>query len=564
MKTARVSFVRRLFNDQQGQTSILVVLALGMVMLGVGGFTADLAHFYVVRTQLQDSTNAAGLAAAGTVWDNSTIVNATTVADNYVAANPIPGLTQNTNYPIVTTPCLNILMSTGSGCTNGTNGNANGTSVANAIKITEQVSMPTWFMGLFGVKKLITQATAVASMQGATQPWNVAIILDATGSMTTNDANCGNVSEFTCAEQGIQTLLLGINPCLGSTNCTSTANSILRVSLFSFPNVTTASVDNDYCVSGTPNATAFTLPLPTATSYTPITYKESGGTTWTSTYQITPANTGNGDANGFFSDFYNNGALNTSSILVKAVGHNNNGGCLQTPNYSGSSRYLNNFGSGGITYYAGAIYAAQAALTAEQTAFPGAQNAIIFLSDGQANLSKTGSDFPIGLGLSGGGGASYKSTPNPTTSAENVTLANMITPATTGLYPSAIDQCQQAILAAQYATSQQTRVYSVAYGSEQTGCYSSSQGTDTTLIATGANLLSPLDAPFAINQLTPCITIENMATNLEYFYSDYLLSGSGVDNSCVSASHPITSMNEIFLSITASFTKPRLLPNNAT
>jgi hypothetical protein len=140
----------------------------------------------------------------------------------------------------------------------------------------------------------------------------------------------------------------------------------------------------------------------------------------------------------------------------------------------------------------------------------------------------------------------------------------MITPATTGLYPSAIDQCQQAILAAQYATSQQTRVYSVAYGSEQTGCYSSSQGTDTTLIATGANLLSPLDAPFAINQLTPCITIENMATNLEYFYSDYLLSGSGVDNSCVSASHPITSMNEIFLSITASFTKPRLLPNNAT
>ena len=43
----------------------------------------------------------------------------------------------------------------------------------------------------------------------------------------------------------------------------------------------------------------------------------------------------------------------------------------------------------GITYYAPAIYAAQAALTAEQTAMTTAgvttQNAIIFLGDGEAN-----------------------------------------------------------------------------------------------------------------------------------------------------------------------------------
>ena len=45
-------------------------------------------------------------------------------------------------------------------------------------------------------------------------------------------------------------------------------------------------------------------------------------------------------------------------------------------------------GSGfGNTYFASSIYEAQAALTAEQAARPGSKNAIIFLSDGQANAS---------------------------------------------------------------------------------------------------------------------------------------------------------------------------------
>jgi len=42
-------------------------------------------------------------------------------------------------------------------------------------------------MKLFGYSQLNVAATATASMQGQSQPWNVAIILDATGSMSTND-----------------------------------------------------------------------------------------------------------------------------------------------------------------------------------------------------------------------------------------------------------------------------------------------------------------------------------------------------------------------------------------
>ena len=44
-------------------------------------------------------------------------------------------------------------------------------------------------------------------MQGSSQPWNVAIIIDSTGSMATVDSNCKNLTEFQCALNGVQALL---------------------------------------------------------------------------------------------------------------------------------------------------------------------------------------------------------------------------------------------------------------------------------------------------------------------------------------------------------------------
>ncbi|MGC9157636.1 MAG: hypothetical protein ACP5FH_01505 [Terracidiphilus sp.] len=130
----------------------------------------------------------------------------------------------------------------------------------------------------------------------------------------------------------------------------------------------------------------------------------------------------------------------------------------------------------------------------------------------------------------------------------------------TGLYPDTKDECQQAIVAAQQATAAGTTVYGVAYGSEQTGCATGQRGsyTDTTLVATGKN------ASFTLSNLTPCVTIENISSSLSTFYSDYKQSGTGIDTSCVDNSHTVSSLNGIFLSIGATFTNPRLLPNNAT
>jgi hypothetical protein len=96
----------------------------------------------------------------------------------------------------------------------------------------------------------------------------------------------------------------------------------------------------------------------------------------------------------------------------------------------------------------------------------------------------------------------------------------------------------------------------VAYGSESSGCNSAGGGTDTTLIATGTN------APFTLATLSPCVVMENIASSLAYFYSDYNQSGS--ESTCQDSSHTVTALTDIFLSISATFTNPRLLPNNAS
>jgi hypothetical protein len=539
MNTTRLSIVRRALNDQRGQ--VLPWVALGLVaMLGMGGLSTDVGRAYVVHAQLQNDANAAVLAAAGLVYNTSSTNNAKTEATDYSGSSGDENAnsTLGTVLTTVSTVCLNSLQPSGSTCP--------ATSPPpNAVRVTESTTVPTYFMKLFGFSQLNVGAEATASMQGQVQPWNVAIIIDATGSMSTDDTNCGtNVTEFQCAMNGIIAMLGSTNPCqAGATSCTnSTAN--FHVALFSFPAVSTDTVsDENGCSSyTTPAFQIYTLPPSTITSYTPIEYQETVDRTvesFTGTYEVTPINTGDGDKNGFVSDYYNSTAsngLNTSSSLVKAVTK-----CMKPISRAGSGTGgLNGAEEGGITYYASVIYAAQAALTAEAKLNTGTNNALIFLSDGQANLVASTGDFPTAF------------TANPASSGLN-TLTG------TGLYPDSNDECQQAIMAAQAATKASTQVYAVAYGSEDDGCGVGGGGAtivDTTNVATGKN------ATFTYSTLTPCITMENIASSLNNFYSDYNQSGSG--STCQDASHTVTSLSDIFLAIASNFTQPRLIPNSAT
>jgi Flp pilus assembly protein TadG len=598
MRNALLSFARRTIEDQSGQ--VLAISAVVLAALAVlGGLGMDAGRGYIAQARLQTYANAAALAAAGEVYNSGTQNNSTYYANSYSAStgeeNAVSYL--GTITTAVATECLNVLMPSGTTCVTGSN--------PNAVKVTESASIPTTFMALIGKKTMNISAVSTAAMQGVSQKWNVAIIQDATGSMAYSDGNCGSITQFQCALNGIQALLASTNPCAPGVSSCSPSTASLRVALFSFPNIMTQYLPAfNACQSMTFSGPAVpyqvhTLPIPGSTSYVPLEYQEANDSyTWSASYEVTYG-ASDADSNGFVSDFYapsstSTGGLNASSSIVQAVGYGGTGsssktGCLVpspggialngivgTPN---ANSKVNTADVGeGITYYASVLYAAQAALTAEATAHPGSQNAIILLSDGQANTQwfyfpqgsmwqwpSTNSAEPSTKVTGYSEYDTLKSTPNMNALvASSLSTPNQEATGTiSGVYPDFFDECQQAIVAGQYATSHGTRVYTVAYGAEDTGCGSGTRPdyyTDVTLV----NLPSSPNVSFTLATLSPCVTMENVASSLQYFYSDYLQSGSGVSSSCVDNAHSVTSLTGIFQSIASTFSSPRLIPNSAT
>jgi hypothetical protein len=413
----------------------------------------------------------------------------------------------------------------------------------------------------------------------------------------------------------MQTILSDLDPCpSGMSSCTP-AQANVRVALFTFPNMLTSYIPNFYA-SGCSNSlssipepkpyTVYTLPLSNASSYSPMTYTQ-GGSTWTASYELTwnakSVDSSGVDNQGFVSDYYSpgnatTGNLNPNSPLVRLIGYGGTAGQAGTgsggtsqkagcmPISEGGIALNGAVGSGsssstvntvnvgeGITYYASAIYAAQAALTAEAAAYPGSSNAIIFLSDGQANTqwiyfppgeltqspsANTAQPATISSTL---GWSTLKTTINHGAKvASGLASPNLEGTGTiSGLYPDFFDECQQAIVAGQYAAGNTTKVITVSYGSEDTGCGSgvTDAHNDVTTVATGAN------AAFTAPSLTPCGTMENVADSLTDFYSDYLQSGSGVSATCINAAHSVTSLTGIGMAIASNFHHTILLPSNA-
>ena len=590
MKTNCLSFVRRLLSDKSGQSMVWVGVSL-TALLGMAGLTLDVGRAYVVRSQLQSVVNAAALAGVSGLASNTV----QTIVSNFEAS------ANNPNWGTVTSPaptvkCVTAVMPKTQSCT--------GSGVLNAVQVTESVSVPTIFMRIFGHPTLPVSATATATPAEA-RPWIVEIILDTTPSMSDADSNCTNASTAEeCALIGIQGMLAKLNPCpAGAKTCTA-ANSNIRFGLMSFPNISTSDAPDNYNCSGTVNFQLYSTPVipqvtwsttavtgypnvfppvVTPSSYTPITYTTGTGKSASSvtlTYESTYG-ASDMDSNGFYTNWYSatdTSGLNSSSTLVQAIGRHADGvtNCLQEPNTNNYS------GTSGITSFAQTVYAAETAVMAEQAAYPvvngvPTRTAIVFLSDGQAN-TLADDFFPANTAVTSNGvntgGKSYMNT--------------------NGTYPSVIDACQQAITAAQYAASLGTRVYTVAYGSEIGGClyYANGVGTANSTVLAGktngsgsGSDVSPLltftgtlNVPLtSITEVTPCNTIENMASDLAYFYSDANQEGSSghggggggngvntVDTNCTSPDHSaLTSLNDIFQDIYGSLTAARLIPNDS-
>jgi hypothetical protein len=417
----------------------------------------------------------------------------------------------------VVTTSLNVPCQTSTGAAGG----------YNTFTMTQTATIPLWFGGLVGFRSLGVEAVASAAMRGgANTPWNIAIIQDTTASMNDSDsgAQCTG-TQITCSLQGMQAFLNDLYPCgLGQTCTGSGAVAVDSVSLFVFPAVTSTTASKDYvCNTSDPTIVPYTFPntSPAYTSGAPASNLQlpSGDT-----YQVL----------GFQTNYKTSDSattLNQTAGLTIAAGDSGNSKCtgLQAPGGEG-------------TYYAQAIYAAQAALAVQAAANPGSSNAIIILSDGDATACATGANTTAG-------GCSTKSQIVATTGTLNGTGTSSSNPShyQDPTYPSALGECGQAVLAAQYAAGQGTTVYTIGYGAETSGgCLSDK--TYSASVTTNGGTWAAGDQP--------CAAIAAMASAAVNFYSD---DGDGCQATAPS-NQSLTKLTAIFRAITNNLSTPRLIP----
>lgn len=335
--------------DERGAISVVAAL-VGTLLFGMAGLGIDFGYVYYCQDRLQTSTDSAALAGAEqiNVGDGGTAATAATLYSS-------SGTTSLNRYAQVTAtmapgyPVLRCLNSIGVSCS--------GPDSANAIEVSQQAVVPTFFARLFGLSSWTISATSLASSKGGTvQPVDVEIILDTTASMNSVDPNCdiAGATREDCALAGVRTLLSSLDPCSASLSSCGTvtggnvANPVDRVGLMVFPGLKANQTQYEDDCSNSP---------------APAIAKYSGSPV----YQIVP----------FSSDYRSSdsaASLSGSSNLVLAA----RGGptsCQQGLQATG----------GVGTFYADALTQAEGALASDGR--PTARKVIILLSDGAANAS---------------------------------------------------------------------------------------------------------------------------------------------------------------------------------
>ncbi|HEY6445285.1 MAG TPA: pilus assembly protein TadG-related protein [Acidobacteriaceae bacterium] len=607
------SIVRRFLVDENGNV-ILWVCCVMLTLLCISAFAIDLVHAMVVERQLQASADAAALAAAedpsnyptlGTAYQlssSSSTNNAGAFSAGNGDKNAYTGVTLSTNT--VTPLCL----TTVAGWSKTTCASS---SSPNAMRVTQAATIPTYFAALLGWTSFTPSVISTATVQGSTPlPYNVAILVDSTLSMSADDGSsyCTGLSQEQCALEGVQALLGS-----GGSGSYGLAPSVDNVALFTFPNVL-ASAPSGFSTSGIVSGGSWKCTSSFPSTYTdPVSGRtdsyynggspSSGGYGYTSTLQAKYSGSSWSGTNmvpysgvawampytfpavpigssatyspgggvptyeivGFSNDYRTSDratTLNSSSNLVKATGFVSGCGGLAPSNFDG------NYG----TYYAGALYAAQAALVAEQQV-NGYPSVMIILGDGNNNgpgdtasydnQSPSVSNSSKTAELTSTYKSSTELTYTPNTGAYTYPSGWIQGGSSNGRYPSWVATCSQAVVAAtaiKTYTPRSTAVYTVAYGSPSTSS-SSNCGYDRTSTAN-------------YEDITPCQTMQWMATGgspgnssatpSNYFYSDYTVQGGDPACQANSSNNSVTSLVQIFHSITSSLTHVRLIPNSTT
>jgi Flp pilus assembly protein TadG len=510
MRARLRQLVSRFLGEESGQMLPWVAL-LSILFLGMAGMSLDLGNAYVAQRELQASTDAAVMAGAQSMWlSGATTASVTAAVQQYSSVSGNYNASGHLNSATVVSvklACNGTFEAGGIPCI--------GPGGTNMLQVKQSATVPTVFvrmLGLFGVappRILTVGAVSTATIKGGTNaPYNVALVIDTTGTMLTSDNTCGRGgTRLSCALQGAQTLLKLLNPCAKGTSGAS-CTPFDSVSIFTFPAIQANTAGNDTsCPS---------ISVTTANYYAP-----TASQTWTAptgtnpTYQITS----------YLSDYTSGSQISDTSDVGAAVDTANCGG-LRAPNGRNGDNYKG-------TFYAGAIYAAADSLYAAYNANKNSYNSLIILSDGDASACYQNSAHTVSNFSTCEDGSTYGTQMDPTAFASS-----------SGSYPSYMDQCQQGIQAANYAKSiPNTTVFTISYGSPSSGC-----ATDTSNAA-GINLKG----------LTPCKALLQMASSADDFFTD---ADSSNPTACTGSSTGSLSTSQIFQTIWLYHTSARLQPNS--
>lgn len=569
----------------------MVVVAMtlaGVIALCAAG--VETGHIYYAYRLLVSSTNAATMAGA------QAMPNITQAQANVTAYSSQAGQKNANNLLTITSLTTNFYCSSNATTLNvdcqappSGEGSCTSGSTCNALTVTQTASVPLWFGGLVGMAKVNMTARSSAAMRGGTDtPYNIAIIIDTTGSMGSSKApasdGCGsNAYQITCAVYGLSKFLMEMDPCPLNTNCSTSSAYVDDVALFVFPAVAAGNASKD---TTCPTSNPPTVPY----NFTNVTTTSQDLNLWDATSSGSPV------ADTYYQGGYEvvsfNNTYKTSDSDQQLA---TTGDPLAVAAGAGSCQGLEAPGGQG-TYYAQVIRAAQAALyTMSGGSSPnGSKNIMIILSDGDAQACNYQAYTPYGgnAGCSGNNdivadncpainssGACVSSPQDSTNTCpigtSKTTVACSGSPLNgtyykngsttykpTGYnsptYPSALGECGQAVEAAQMATAAGTTVYTVAMGAETSGGCSTDAQITVSDQYTGATYGT---VSYSAGQ-QPCQAIQAMASNQKYaiksnptFYSD---ATAGCAAPSGTASY--TTIGGIFQAIANGLTNARLIP----
>jgi hypothetical protein len=547
MSCPKASLATRFRYGERGQ-ALVMVPALLTFLLAASALVVDMGNLYFSYQELLSATQAAAKAAGTSMPDPNVgqtygngVSNSTDVANLYSGAtssdfNYHANLAIGTANVSVKFDCVNQTSYPGLNlppCATAPNGNyglcANGSSGSNifnpsegcnVVQVKETATVQTFFAKVFGVTTLNISATAVASASGGGAiPYHIMMVLDTTKSMAdSTDTGCvsGSSSSYTaeqCAQLGVQTLLSELAPCAANYSSCGSNPPVDEVALMVFPglcSMTANGVTTSSCNSTQNLATGNVTDTSVNSTYAPPDYACPSTAPPIAEYNNNPEYL----VLGFQSDYRlsDTAALNWSSNLVASVGAGTNNCGVQAPGGEG-------------TFYAGAIVAAQQYLYANHAS--GVQDVMILLSDGNASAS----------GTQMGGQAQ-----------QTVQISGM-----SGNLFSSTAECTQAVNAADWAKSQtnsydntKTKIYSISYGSETSGCTS---GESVPEIANNA-------------ANTPCATMAGISsTPLSQYFFSVPQTVNGKTSTVCNGAVPITQLSQVFTTIAGDLTSARLIPN---